>query len=69
MAEISMEIKNCEQCPKVKIVFSDSVVDDFEVAWDYYCTEVGNRKVAEYIEHDWEMPSIPSWCPLKEEDN
>ena len=34
-----------------------------EVAHDYFCG-VNDREIMGYVEHDWEMPLVPKWCPL-----
>ena len=36
--------------------------DWFEFALDYYCG-INGKKVAGYVEHEWEMPLVPDWCP------
>lgn len=64
MAKIRIEkdIKKCLECP-----MHDNeptlTADSFEVAMDYYCG-VNGKKIMGYVEHDWEMPEVPDWCPL-----
>lgn len=59
---IELEIEKCWNCPKC-VNKPTQTFDSFEVATDYYCG-VNNMKIAEYVEHDWEMPEVPDWCPL-----
>ena len=61
-------LEKCYNCPMCKSEFSKDVVDDFEVAYDYYCDE-NNKLIMNYVEHDWEMPKIPDWCPHLIENN
>ena len=64
MAKIRIEydIEKCWECPLCKNK-STVTADSFEVAADYYCG-VNNKKIIGYVEHDWEMPFVPNWCPL-----
>lgn len=64
MAKIKLEydIEKCWDCPKC-INEPTQTADSFEVALDYYCG-VNNKKIAGYVEHGWEMPKVPNWCPL-----
>ena len=69
MAKIKLEydIEKCLDCPKCTNKPTQTA-DSFEVALDYYCG-VNNKKIAGYVEHDWEMPKIPDWCPHLVENN
>ena len=64
MAKIKLEydIEKCWDCPKC-INKPTQTADSFEVALDYYCG-VNNKEIAGYVEHGWEMPKVPNWCPL-----
>ena len=64
MAKIRIEydIEKCWDCPKC-ISKPTPTPDSFEDAYDYYCG-VNNNKIVGYVEHDWEMPKVPDWCPL-----
>ena len=63
---IEKEIQKCWDCPKCKNKPTETS-DSFEVATDYYCG-VNNEKIMGYVEHDWEMPFVPNWCPLLVKD-
>lgn len=56
-------VDRCDKCPHIKI----SRTFGAGYAHDFTCTVV-NKIVAEYVEYAYEMPSIPSWCPFKEEE-
>lgn len=64
MAKIRIEhdIEKCWDCPKC-ISKLTPTPDSFEEAYDYYCG-VNNNKIVGYVDHDWEMPEVPDWCPL-----
>ena len=59
---IEKEIDKCWNCPMYK---SERVYtpDSFEMSFNYICN-VANRVVAKNVEHEWEMPPVPDWCPL-----
>lgn len=61
--KIQYEIKKCSECPKC-ISKPTPTPDSFEEAYDYYCSLNNNKKIVGYVEHDWEMPEVPDWCPL-----
>ena len=60
--KIEYDIKKCWDCPKCKHIQTPTP-DSYDIEFDYFC-DVNNRKIAGDIEHDWEMPDIPNWCPL-----
>ena len=69
--KISIEIRHCGECP-YHTTQRHYTSDSFEMAFDYYCTKVqtpdkGNKQIASYIERDWELPSVPDWCPILDE--
>lgn len=59
---IEKEIEKCWDCPMCRNRLTETS-DWFEVAHDYFCG-VNNREIMGYVEHDWEMPLVPEWCPL-----
>lgn len=59
---IEKEIEKCWDCPKCKSERTKTS-DSWEVAFDYFCEE-NERTIANYVEHDWEMPEVPDWCPF-----
>lgn len=59
---IEHDIEKCWDCPKCVNKLTPTL-DSFEEAYDYYCS-VNNNKIVGYVEHDWEMPEVPGWCPL-----
>lgn len=66
MSSITIEIKNCLECPYVhseKLYTGDS----WEHAYDYFCSKTSptSKKIAGYIEWPSEMPDIPDWCPCR----
>ena len=68
MAKIKLEydIKKCWDCPKCTSEPTQTA-DSFEVAFDYYCG-VNNKKIAGYVEHNFDMPEVPNWCPLSSKE-
>ncbi len=72
MAKIQIEVKSCMDCP-YHTAKRHYTSDSFEMAFDYFCTEVvikadkaetEYKQVASYIEREREMPDVPEWCPL-----
>lgn len=76
---IVQEIKDCQDCKHCKET-RYYTEDSWEHAYDYWCGLVGydnsnlrdpqrrmneNRLIAGYVEWRREMPSVPSWCPLR----
>jgi hypothetical protein len=63
MARLLIEIDKCDKCPfvKCKRVY---VPDSFECVCNYECGRT-DEIIATDIEHDWEMPEVPNWCPFR----
>ena len=61
--KICIELNNCMSCPYVKEQ-RHYTSDSFEMAFDYFCGQTEDKKIAGYIEREREMPSVPDWCPL-----
>lgn len=70
MARIVIEIENCYECPNA-VTERYYTEDSFEIAWTYRCKKTSNimgfKKIADYIERRSDMPEIPDWCPLLDE--
>ena len=55
------EINKCNECPAY-MTKETLTPDSWEHASNCYCG-VNNKKIADYIEWDSELPEIPKWCP------
>ena len=64
MAKIRFEkeIEKCWDCPMCRSE-QTLTADSFEVAFDYFCN-LKDELIMGYVEHNWEMPPVPDWCPL-----
>ncbi len=62
--EIKINIKNCSECPFVKIekVYT---ADSWEDVSKWSCTKKKNKTIHEYVEWNDKITKIPDWCPVK----
>lgn len=64
MTKITLEIKQCSECPYIKTetVYEE---DSFSRDEDWFCTKTKRKKnkIAGMV-HWTEQPSIPEWCPI-----
>jgi len=63
MAKITIEIKNCKECPHFKEE-RHYTSDSFETAFDWFCKKKKNKKIAGYVEWNDKI-EVPDWCPLR----
>lgn len=65
--KIGIDIKDCSECPHFD---SERIytADSFEMAFDWFCLESGERKkISGYVE-TFDKTPIPEWCPCKIEE-
>lgn len=63
MPEIKLNIKNCSECPFIKIekVYTG---DSWEDVNKWSCTKKRNKTI-QYVDRDDKITTIPDWCPQK----
>lgn len=63
---VYIDIDRCDGCPFVEVKRTMGA----GYAHNYYCTAVKrvNNKLAGYVEYNSEIPTPPSWCPFRKEN-
>lgn len=66
MPKITLDIKNCKECPHFKATNQWSS-DGWDRMEDWMCTKVEpNQKIAGAVEwHEEKKIKIPEWCPIQ----
>lgn len=62
---VFLKLETCKHCPhlSVKRMYTE---DSWEHAFDWFCSNHNNEKIAGYIEWERDEPKIiPEWCPLR----
>lgn len=82
MAKLTLEVKDCQDCPNCKRT-KYYTEDSWEHAEDFWCTLVAAdntkdrdpqrhgmvyKKIAGYVEWRKEMPEVPEWCPIRSKE-
>lgn len=70
MPKITLEIKNCKDCPYMKETNHYST-DGWDRMVDWVCLKADQKKIAGTVEwHEERKIKVPEWCPfLVPEDN
>lgn len=65
MPKIQLEIKNCAECQFMKSE-RHYTGDSFELAHDWFCKKMDNKKIEGYISWNKEKDvQVPKWCPIR----